>query len=282
MRPLLLLALLAAPVAAAAQQHPTTTTRLGGIESEQEWLERCREGESRDDGRLLARVCELREVTLAAGPLSVEAGSNGGIAVESWDRDEVKVFALVSVNARSEAAAEAAAKRIRVDADGRIVRGVAPRDLDRDEVRGWSVSYRVRVPRRTDLTLDANNGGIRVRGVSGRIQGETTNGGVRLEGVGGDVRVRTTNGGVEVRLAGQRWDGTGLDARTTNGGVTLHVPRDYAMDLETGTVNGSVSSDIPITVAGRLDRRELRTKLNGGGAPVRVRTTNGGVRIRED
>lgn len=283
MRRLLALVLLAAPVACVAQQRATTTTRLATGDSEQEWLERCRDQDGHWEGRQrLARACELRELTLPAGALTVEAGRNGGIAVEAWDRDEVKVFALVAVHARSEEAAKGALPQVRVSTEGRTVRGAGPRDLEDGVVRSWSVSYRVRVPRRTDLTLDAHNGGIAIRGVTGRIYGETTNGGMKLEDVGGDVRVRTTNGGVDVRLAGKGWNGAGLDARTTNGGVTLRVPRDYAMDLETGTVNGSVSSDIPVTVSGRLDRRSLRTKLNGGGAPVRVTTTNGGVRIRED
>lgn len=277
-RRFLLPLLLLATAPAVAQQ---TTTRLGGADPEQQWLESCRENRnSWESRRRLERACELREIALAAGPLAVEAGANGGIVVEGWDRNEVKVFALVSVDAYSEEEARAGLGQVRVEQAGRALRTVGPRD--RDEVRNWSVSYRVRVPRRTDLTLDANNGGIRVRDVAGRIRGETTNGGVRLDGVGGDVQVRTTNGGIDVRLAGDRWQGTGLEARTTNGGVTLRAPSRYAMDLEASTVNGSVSSDIPITVSGRLDRRALRTQLNGGGAPVRIETTNGGVRIRED
>lgn len=103
---------------------------------------------------------------------------------------------------------------------------------------------------------------------------------MRLSDIGGSVRGRTRNGGVTVALAGQRWDGDGLDVETTNGGVTLSIPDGYNADLETRTVNGSFRTDYPITIQGELNsRRGISTTLGSGGAPVRVRTTNGGLRI---
>jgi DUF4097 and DUF4098 domain-containing protein YvlB len=76
-----------------------------------------------------------------------------------------------------------------------------------------------------------------------------------------------------------RWDGSGLDVQTTNGGVVLDLPRSYNAHLETGTVNGSVDLQIPLTVQGRLNRR-VEADLGSGGAPIRVVTTNGSVVVR--
>ena len=42
--------------------------------------------------------------------------------------------------------------------------------------------------------------------------------------------------------------------------------------------NGGVRTDFPLTVQGRVDRR-LDVALNGGGAPIRITTTNGGVHL---
>jgi len=116
------------------------------------------------------------------------------------------------------------------------------------------------------------------------------NGGVSLTDVAGDVRGRTTNGGVNVSLSGSTWRGTGLDVSTTNGGVKLNIPENYAANIETGTVNGGFKSDIPalsITtedVKGGWSNRpkEVKTSINGGGAPIRVTTRNGGIRIGSD
>jgi hypothetical protein len=106
------------------------------------------------------------------------------------------------------------------------------------------------------------------------------NGGISVDQVGGDVRGETTNGGVHARLTGSTWSGAGLNLRTTNGGVSLVIPRGYNARLETGTVNGGMNFDFPITVRGRLDR-EISTQLGSGGPLVRATTTNGGVRIQQ-
>ena len=105
------------------------------------------------------------------------------------------------------------------------------------------------------------------------------NGGIALRDVAGDIRAETTNGGASAVLSGASWRGTGLDLETTNGGVTLELPRNYNAELETGTVNGGLNIDFPITVSGFVSRR-IRTKLGTGGPRIRAITTNGGVRIR--
>ena len=60
----------------------------------------------------------------------------------------------------------------------------------------------------------------------------------------------TQNGGVNVRLDGSRWEGEGLDVVTTNGGVSLAIPAGYSAELETGTVNGGIRTDVPVDRAG--------------------------------
>ena len=105
------------------------------------------------------------------------------------------------------------------------------------------------------------------------------NGGVSLNRVGGTVRGGTTNGGLSIELAGDRWDGEELDVKTTNGGISMSMPENYSAHLETGTVNGHLSIDFPVTVQGRISR-EIAVNLGGGGPTVRAMTTNGGVRIK--
>ena len=167
---------------------------------------------------------------------------------------------------------------MRIVADGRSVRAEGPSRGDWRDREGWSASYVVWVPREFDLSLEANNGSLGVDGVSGRLDLRTTNGSVALTDVGGDVHARTQNGSLNVALAGSGWDGAGLDAETQNGSVRLAVPETYAATIETGTVNGSMQTDFPVTVQGRISRR-LSLPLNGGGKTIRAMTTNGAVRI---
>jgi hypothetical protein len=98
----------------------------------------------------------------------------------------------------------------------------------------------------------------------------------------GDVKGKTRNDGVSVELSGNAWRGNGLDVETTNGGVKLSMPENYAARVETGTVNGGFKSEI---IQLNMERNEktrgvrINTALNGGGAPIRVVTTNGGIKI---
>ncbi|HEY0036946.1 MAG TPA: hypothetical protein VGB66_09690, partial [Longimicrobium sp.] len=145
--------------------------------------------------------------------------------------------------------------------------------------RGYSVSYEIFVPRRMDLRLVTNNGPIGVNGVTGRMELRARNGPLALRDLGGDVHARADNGPLAVTLGGSGWSGEGLDAETTNGPVTLLVPSGYRATLTTGTVNGPMNVDIPVTMQGRFPRH-FTTRLGGGGAPVRAVTTNGPVVVR--
>jgi hypothetical protein len=238
----------------------------------------CRESDRWDNDDY--RHCEVREQRLPAGPLTVDAGRNGGIRVEGWDGGDILVRAVVQASAANEADARRLASGVEVRAGGGHVSATGP-ERGRDGGREWwSVSYRISVPRQTDLALRANNGGITIDGVSGTMRFETTNGGVRLADLGGSVTGRTSNGGVRVLLGGSQWDGEGLDVETSNGGVTLSIPEPYNAQLETRTVNGGFRFDYPLTLTGELSpRKGISTAIGAGGAPVRVRTTNGGLRI---
>ena len=221
--------------------------------------------------------CEIKEQTVAAGgTITVDARKNGGVSVKGWDRNEVLVRARIQTGAATQSEADDLAKQIRIETGGGKIFAEGPENR-RDY--HWDVSYEIFVPRRSDLSLEAYNGGISIADVNGRIEFTGHNGGVVLKRVGGLVRGATTNGGMVVELDGARWEGETLDVKTTNGGIVMSVPENYSAHLETGTVNGHLSVDFPVTVQGRITR-ELAVNLGSGGPTVRVMTTNGGVKIR--
>jgi len=224
------------------------------------------------------RYKETREDIIDADRnlIEVDGGTNGGVSVMGWDRNEIKVTAEITTWARTEREAEAMAAAISIDY-GQTIHAKGP-SMGRKQ--GWSVSFALHVPYESNLDLRAHNGGISIGDVTGEIDFKTLNGGVSLDNLAGDVRGRTTNGGVRVTLTGKTWQGNGLDVETTNGGIRMSVPADYSADLETGTVNGGINIDFPVTVSGKITKR-LVTSLGKGGALIRVKTTNGGVKINQ-
>ena len=219
--------------------------------------------------------CETREARLpAASGLSVDAGENGGITVRRGSGTEVAVRSHVQAWADSDAEARELARRVRIETGSGRLRALGPPD------GSWSVSFVVEVPAGTDLALRAHNGPLAVEGLDGPMDLRSTNGPISLVGVGGNVRARTQNGPLTVKLSGERWTGTGLDAATVNGPVHLHVPRDYSARLEAGTVHGPFYLGFPVssTLEGHVGRRIVAV-LGSGGAPLRVSTTNGPISI---
>lgn len=269
MRPsiLLLAGLLVAtpPAAVQAQQR-----------SNEEWLRNCRDN---DRGNDQVVFCDVQEFTLGARErVTVDGRQNGSVSITGWDRSDIVVRARIQAWAGSESDARALAGDITIDRDGTIeADGPDGRMWNR---RGWAVSYDISVPRQTDLDIETMNGSVRIQGVRGRLAFDATNGSITLEDVGGSVRGETTNGSVNIGLSGTQWDGSGLEVETTNGAVRITIPEGYNARLETGTVNGGMNFDFPITVQGKFSRREISTNVGRGGPTIRATTTNGSVSVR--
>ncbi len=227
------------------------------------------------------------EQTLAFTPGSLLelSNTNGDVEIGTWDRNEIQIEARKRVKASGDDRARQAFEDLRVVID-ESANGVSV-ETEYPKGRGswWggvsaSVHYSIRVPREADLRIDTVNGKVFVEGAHGRIDLETTNGGVKAEDAGGSVTARTTNGSIDVELREISAD-EAMDFRTTNGSITLTLPSDVRADLSARTTNGSVHTDFPVTVQGTFRKNRLEGELNGGGATIELRTTNGSIRIRE-
>lgn len=264
---LLLVLLASSPALLSAQRR---------LES-RDWEVSCTDWRGDRDSERACNILE-RTVGLSGGILNIDGRTNGGINVIGENRRDVLIRAKVEAHARSESRAEELMDAVKLHVENGRIYAEGP-ETRRNE--WWSVSFEVHVPARSDLELRANNGGIGVAGVTGTLRMETLNGGIHLDAVNGDVLAETMNGGLHVALDGDRWEGKGLDATTTNGGVHMRVPSGYSAHLVTGTVNGGVDIEFPVTVQGKIGRR-ITTDLGKGGATIRVVTTNGGVSIRRE
>ena len=210
--------------------------------------------------------CEVREISLASNRdlWEVDSGINGGVSVEGWDQDEVLLRAKVYSRASTTERAEAISDGIEIETDNRIEADIPNLNEGRRDKESVTVSYQLFIPRESNLSLKTHNGGVRITNINGEVDFNVLNGGVKLTDMAGWVEGHTTNGGIEVSLAGTSWEGEGMDIRTTNGGVKINVPDAYSAQLETGTVNGSMKIDFPITVNGKINK-SISTQLGDGG-----------------
>jgi hypothetical protein len=177
----------------------------------------------------------------------------------------------------------------------------------------------VETPAHLDLDAGTADGNVIARGLSGTLQVHAGDGSVLLEDVNGALRLRTTDGNVTIRQAKGTLEARGSDGHMTidgqftgvqlhtsdgnldftlapgsqlnaasriessDGHVVVHVPSTLAADLDITTSDGHVDCNLPLTMD-HYDSKEssghhLRGRLNGGGTPLSVHTSDGNVRI---
>jgi len=99
-------------------------------------------------------------------------------------------------------------------------------------------------------------------------------------GASGTARGTTVNGSITARVGRAAWEGT-LEFSTVNGGIRVILPADLDADVEARTVNGSIDSDFPITMQGRMRQREFRGRIGKGGRKLELTTVNGSIELRK-
>lgn len=235
--------------------------------------------EQRHNGKQ-AHTCKIVEQEFASiGRLAVDAGNNGGVSVRGWSQKQTLVRARIEAYGETEADANALASQVHSDNFGGLIKPSGPKS--KNDKSWWTVSYEVFVPFATDLSLAANNGGITVSDVRGRLDFKTNNGGVNLARIEGDVKGETKNGGLHVDLAGSRYEGNQFDVRTQNGGVQLSVPSNFSARIQSETVNGVIHSDFPLPPSEDKRPKKVDLTLGSGGALIHVSTINGGVNLKK-
>ena len=120
-----------------------------------------------------------------------------------------------------------------------------------------SGSIRASLADASEVEVTTGSGSIRVTGVNGSLLAKTGSGSVRLEGApDGDWTVRTGSGG-----------------------ITVDFPAGSSFDLKASAGSGSVETDFPITIQGKISRRKLEGKVGDGGHIVRLSSGSGSIHI---
>lgn len=217
-------------------------------------------------------------------------GINGDVSATAASGSEVEVVARKSAN-RS----DPASVRIEVmeHSGGVTICAMYPNRAGEREneclpgARGRSsnhnndveVDFEVRVPRGVLFTGKTVNGSVRATGMTADVVANTVNGSVRVNTTG-LAQAQTVNGSITVRMGRANWSET-LAFETVNGGITLELPDNLNADVTASTVNGSLSSDWPMTVRGRWSNRRMNGKIGTGGRELTLETVNGDIELRK-
>src|ERR1700728_2802925 len=133
-----------------------------------------------------------------------------------------------------------------------------------------------------NLRIKSGDGQVKVTNAEGAIDAHTSDGNLSVDGLFHALALHTSDGSLDLSLR----EGTQLTGATTiqssDGSVTVRVPQSFAADLNVHTSDGHVDCALPVTMdhyqSGENQGHELRGKLNGGGTPLTVHTSDGNVK----
>ena len=244
----------------------------------------------------LANVRRDQTVSVSAprsGPLRVSASNHGAVWVQPSSNGALSATICTVAGEGSQSASNALLDQLRIVNQGGELRVEGP-----DE-GNWASYVILSVPRGISLDMEAENGALDARGVSGTFSMRTQNGPIAManasgkitahaangplgfKGHEGDIDLKAENGPVTVKLNEPTWTGKGLDASTQNGPITVVTPD----GLKTGVrIEGSDNSPLSWKGHGTMvtsDWTNGRTIVLGKGPIlVRVSTVNGPVTIK--
>jgi DUF4097 and DUF4098 domain-containing protein YvlB len=199
---------------------------------------------------------------------------NGTVEVQGWDRDLVEVHAVKTATLK-----ESDLERVSIDVHSDPTGVSIATRYPQNEGVEVAVEYTIHVPHSAKVEhLGTVNGTLRIAGVEEVKELRTVNGNIEVYGADSTVRARTTNGNVRLELS-RVLGVSGTIAETTNGSVVLALPANSQADLEARCLNGNFLSELPVEMQSTLKPRELRGRLGQGGAPIKLSTVNGGIRV---
>lgn len=219
----------------------------------------------------------------ASGRVSV-SNVNGSIAVEVWDRNEVRLEYVKTADTR-ENLAEA---EIRIDARQdafSVETDYGDRNRrnsgNRKNYGKLQIDYRLTVPRNAVLDeIETVNGSVGITGAGGATKASAVNGAVKATNLRGAANLSTVNGTVEADFD-QLPAGSRISLNTVNGQANLIIPSDASATIKADTVNGNIVNDFGLPVRkGEYVGRDLYGKIGGGDARIHLNSVNGGLSIK--
>ena len=224
---------------------------------------------------------------------------NGSITITGADVTDCNLTATITARAITEEDAKKLAEQTTIKLETSGDKLIAK--IDKPTFRfnkSVSVSLDVTVPNNTGLELTTHNGSIRITDITGRLNATTHNGKVTAEQisgtielhthngsvicreVSGDTQLKTHNGGIKVYYSEDAPSVCNISLITYNGGIDLATPSNFSGEVEASTHNGSINTDLPITVMGKLSKRRLTGKIGTGQGKLHLSTHNGSIRLR--
>jgi DUF4097 and DUF4098 domain-containing protein YvlB len=253
-----------------------------------------------------------RTITLDRnGKVYLEVKS-GDIAVNSWDKNEIKIIAHknadIDINHTEE--------NIRIVVNRPQLSHFELFIPDKAQLRVETATGKVKVREiggfvdiRTasgDIEVVTAKNGVKCKTVSGDIHIEkitgnadlkTTSGKITVEDIKGSVKADTVSGNIEIeafsraeemeiesisgniKLHGELSPGSIYEINSHSGNIGISIPSDSNFELRVETFSGSIHCDFEIKISGKIDHKKVQGIVGKGGTSLILSSFSGNIHI---
>ena len=137
-----------------------------------------------------------------------------------------------------------------------------------------------------DVLVVTRDGSITLERVAGRVDARSGDGSIRVNGTPTALTLETRDGSVVVRAERGTEMIDDWSVRTGDGTVVMELPDGFGAEIDAETQDGSVRNSLDMLNASseeesrRSDRRTPRGRLGAGGKTLKLRTSDGSIRLR--
>jgi DUF4097 and DUF4098 domain-containing protein YvlB len=200
---------------------------------------------------------------------------NGDVEITGWSRNEVQIDAVKTAPDQQ----RLNDMRIEVNAGTTSVEISTKYPEGRNNNNPGSVRYTLHVPQNADIDkVNLVNGTLDVKQISGEITANLVNGKLRASDLAGTADLSTVNGTIDANYTSLN-NVRRIKLGSVNGTLNLLLPQSPNANVSASAVNGSISTDFPLTVKGHFVGKSVSGTLGSGGVEIELNNVNGSIHI---
>lgn len=201
---------------------------------------------------------------------------NGNVEITGWERNEVQIDAVKSASDQQ----KLDNMKIEVDASSSSVEIETKFPEHMINNNPGSVQYTLHVPQNAHIDkINLVNGSLTARKLTNEINASLVNGKIQAADLTGEADLATVNGGIDAAYNSLK-DVREIKLKSVNGAITLTLPPSPNADVDASVVNGSISTDFPLTVKGHFVGKSMSGTLGSGGVHIELNNVNGSIRLQ--
>jgi hypothetical protein len=226
-----------------------------------------------------ARTDKL-DAPLSLGSTFALENDVGSITIEGLDVANCDATAIITVKAPTEEEAKDLAEKVKIElvqnGNTLTVKTTKPRTKRR---RSISISFDITVPKQTALDIGSDVGEIRISNITENIKARTDVGKIFCKEISGDIDLQADVGKVNVVYSKTAPAACNVTIKTDVGSIDLTTPSECSAVVQADTDVGSITTDMPLTVKGKVGKN-LRGTIGTGEGKLYLKTDVGSIRIR--